>query len=448
MPRYASATAALALCASAAMAYNPEQGDWSKDDPAHLRFMTWNVEDGLCSTATKTNAFNGWNAIARIVAAVKPDVLVLQETADNSGNGDVSGGSIDSVATMETVLELFIHGGADPFRGGTVESYVQAYDPDLDYPFVAVSTVDDGFNRNIILSRYPFADMNGSGQSVIHSWFSLADAYAPGGGSGIRGFQFCEIDLPDDVYAGDLAAGNAHFKAGGGSDDRADRLEAAQNAAYFIDYHYNGAGSGVSDPNNRIFVNQATSILAPEDAVIWGGDWNEDEGSNGRKGPAEWMTRAAVTGGSDGTDRDRSDSSFDTATDHFTGNPDTRGSSKLDYVAWQDSVATPVHQVIVRTNTIPGGAFPPELASFSVPTLLAGIAADHFAVWVDFELPLAESNPCVGDFDKSGAVDAADLAVLIAAWGSSDPQTNLDGVGAVDSSDLAVLLAAWGPCPS
>ncbi len=441
-------TTALTLAlAGGALAYDPDNGDWSKDDPAHLRFMTWNVEDGICSSATKTDSFNGWNGIARIIAAVKPDVLVLQETADNSGNGDVSGGSIDSVATMEAVVELLVHGGADPYRGGTVGSFIQMWDPSLDYPYVAVSTTDDGFNRNIVLSRYPFADINGSGIAVTNNWFSIADAYAPGGGSGIRGFQFCEIDLPDEVYEGDLVAGNAHLKAGGSASDLADRLETAQNVAYYIDYHYNGAGTGVSDPNNRIFSAQPTSVLAPADAVIWGGDWNEDESSNGRKGPAEWMTRAAVTGGTDGTDSDRSDSVYDSAAEHFTGNTDSRGSSKLDYIAWQDSVATPVHQVIVRTNTIQNNAYPSELASFTTPSLLAGLAADHFAVWVDFELPLAVAQPCPGDFNDSGAADSTDLAVLLAAWGNPHPTADLDGSGSVDSADLAILLAAWGPCP-
>jgi len=440
------AAVTLALAGSV-FAYDPANGDWSKDDPAHLRFMTWNVEDGICSTATKTDAFNAWNALARIVAAVKPDVLVLQETADNSANGDVSGGSIDSVVTMENVIELFVHGGADPYRGGTVGSYVQKWDPSVDFPYVAVSATDDGFNRNIVLSRYPFADINGSGVSVTNTWFSIADAYSDGGGPGIRGFQWCEIDLPDEVYAGDVVAGNAHLKAGGSSSDREDRLTAAINIAYYIDYHYNGAGTGVSDPNNRIFSAQPSQILDPEDAIIWGGDWNEDEASNGRKGPAEWMTRAQTTGGTDGTDADRSDSVYDNASEFFTGNTDTRGSSKLDYVAWQDSRATAVHQVVVRTNTIQNDAYPAELASFTVPSLLAGIAADHFPVWVDFELPLAEANPCVGDINGSGTVDSGDLAELLAAWGSGDGGSDLDGSGSVDSGDLAVLLASWGPCP-
>jgi hypothetical protein len=54
------------------------------------------------------------------------------------------------------------------------------------------------------------------------------------------------------------------------------------------------------------------------------------------------------------------------------------------------------------------------------------------------------SNPCPEDVNGSGAVDAADLAALLAGWGTASPDPN--GDGNVDAADLAVLLAAWGPC--
>lgn len=51
---------------------------------------------------------------------------------------------------------------------------------------------------------------------------------------------------------------------------------------------------------------------------------------------------------------------------------------------------------------------------------------------------------CPSDLSGDGMVDAGDLAILLAAWGT--PNADLDGDGTVDSGDLAVLLAAWGPC--
>jgi hypothetical protein len=47
------------------------------------------------------------------------------------------------------------------------------------------------------------------------------------------------------------------------------------------------------------------------------------------------------------------------------------------------------------------------------------------------------------DLDGDGRVDGADLAVLLAAWGSAGGAADLDGDGRVDGADLAVLLSAW-----
>lgn len=55
------------------------------------------------------------------------------------------------------------------------------------------------------------------------------------------------------------------------------------------------------------------------------------------------------------------------------------------------------------------------------------------------------SPPCPADVDQSGAVDAADLGVLLGAWGSAGI-ADLDLDGTVGASDLGVLLGAWGPC--
>ncbi len=58
-----------------------------------------------------------------------------------------------------------------------------------------------------------------------------------------------------------------------------------------------------------------------------------------------------------------------------------------------------------------------------------------------------EGTPCIGDIDGSGAVDGADLGLLLSAWGTDDAQADLDGSGTVDGADLGLLLSAWGACP-
>jgi hypothetical protein len=46
-----------------------------------------------------------------------------------------------------------------------------------------------------------------------------------------------------------------------------------------------------------------------------------------------------------------------------------------------------------------------------------------------------------GDLDRDGDVDAADLALLLSAWGESAGDINGDGTS--DATDLSILLGAW-----
>lgn len=54
---------------------------------------------------------------------------------------------------------------------------------------------------------------------------------------------------------------------------------------------------------------------------------------------------------------------------------------------------------------------------------------------------------CPADITGDGFIDAADLSVLLGAWGACSGCTaDLTGDGAIDAADLSVLLGAWGPC--
>lgn len=388
------------LASTASSQWDPDNAQWRESDPDNLRVMTWNVQDALCSTTTrKREQLGDWHAIVCIVASLRPDVLILQETGDNSGNGTGSG--VDSVANLATTIDLFLHGGNDPFEGGTVTSYVQKYAPGYDLPFVFVSSSNDGFNRNIILSRYPFADLNGDGKSQLSDIpFISPDEWAPGGNGGIRGFMFAEIDLPDEIYEGDVVVGNAHLKAGGGSDDHSDRVRAAQNVGYYIYYLLGGAGTGSPDPHSKVADNpQVTQILTSTTPVIFGGDLNEDEQRNGSTvGPADWLVRGGGFSGSNGTDRDTTDSRYDNATEFFSGSRSTQSSSKLDYLAAWDSIAIDVREFVFLSSAVPSGKHPAELLNYPTPgnpnpALASSTASDHRPVIVDFALPTQVQNP-------------------------------------------------------
>jgi len=449
--------AALAvLSAPAGAQWNPSQGEWGKDDPDDLRVMTWNVEDSLSSTNVKDEALNDWTAMAVTVAAMKPDILIVQEAGDNDGQGTGFGG--DSISELETTISLFLHGGIDGFTDGDpVGAFVQKYDPDFDLPFVFVSAETDGFNRNVILSRYPFGDLNGDLNAKISDIpFLPDDAYAAGGDGGIRGFMFAEIDLPDDRYGGDVVIGNGHLKAFSDDNSQQQRITAAKNVAYYIDFIFYGNGTGTPDPNGAIQPVDCSGnfcideILGPDTPVIIGGDWNEDEGTNGRKGPAAWLTEAEFDDATalDGTDRDQSDSVFDSATNPLTGDPDTRGGSKLDYLAWPDSVASPRRAWIFDSQPLNSTTAPEEFFGVPSPRQLSGMI-DHLPVLADF--PLAEpAAACPADLSGDGLVDGSDLGQVLLAWspiGPVESPADLDGDAVVDGADLGLLLLAWGACP-
>jgi hypothetical protein len=53
------------------------------------------------------------------------------------------------------------------------------------------------------------------------------------------------------------------------------------------------------------------------------------------------------------------------------------------------------------------------------------------------------------DLFRDGAVNGADLGILLIQWGVANANTvsDINHDGRVDGSDLAALLAFWGPCP-
>lgn len=397
--------AVIAVCAGAAAAqaqWNPNNRQWGKDDPDDYRVMTFNIQDRVCSTNAKQESQNSWTAIAIQIAAARPDVLVMVECGDNSGNGTGTAqgyNTVDTVQRLTDTLNMLVHGGTDPYVAGNpaVTAYVTKYAaPGYDLPYIYVSDQDDAFNRNVVLSRFPLADLNGDFRSAIGTFNLVADAAVPyytAGNAGIRGFMFAEINLPDDRYGGDFVMGGGHLKSGGAAQDLADRLAASQRIAYYIDAVFNGLGTSTPDPHARCTnFPRVTKVLTAQTPVAWSGDFNEDELNNGRDGPALWMTRAAAVspGATDGTDRDRTDSSYDDSRDPFTNNRNTQGSganNKLDYICWQDSIATLRRSFVFRASTMPAGTTPPEFDSF--PGLYFNISAftDHRAVVADFILP-------------------------------------------------------------
>lgn len=424
--------------------FNPSQGQWLKDDPDHVRVMTWNIGDNLTASQTKTDGFNGWTAVVRIVAALEPDVLLLQEAADDNG--------ADSVSQVQQTLLEFRNGNGDP-NTGTLGITEIALTPGYDLPHAYIlGNATDGFNRNIILSRFPITDLNGDGQAAADDFFIQGDQWAPGGDGGIRGFSWAEIDLPDQTYAGDLVVGNSHLKAFGDCNSYNQRQRAAMNISYFIQYYWNGNGGPATDPNNAINNPASGSVLDPDTPVVWGGDWNNTpttqlDSCNGNPGvgqnPVEWITRGDL-GSGNGPDRDGTDAMRDFAqVPGSGGDSSTQSASKLDYLAWQDSIATAANQFIFNAGST-SFPLPQPVASGPRPTLMSGIASDHRPVIVDFILPAQATTgpPVISNFSASPQNVAFTQTLNLSAT-VFDPDGS--ALGAVDFFEDSNNNAAYDP---
>jgi hypothetical protein len=66
---------------------------------------------------------------------------------------------------------------------------------------------------------------------------------------------------------------------------------------------------------------------------------------------------------------------------------------------------------------------------------------ESYVTW-DISFPVVPS----GDINLDGYVDAADLGLLLAAWGNPG-EADIDGSGSVDSVDLGILMTQWKPPP-
>ena len=63
---------------------------------------------------------------------------------------------------------------------------------------------------------------------------------------------------------------------------------------------------------------------------------------------------------------------------------------------------------------------------------------------------ICKVDPCPGDITNGGTVDATDLSIVLAAWGTNGQgefQADIDNSGLVAGGDLALVLGGWGPCP-
>ena len=95
----------------------------------------------------------------------------------------------------------------------------------------------------------------------------------------------------------------------------------------------------------------------------------------------------------------------------------------------------------------------PPLHSWPFDTVLSGASGDT-TICIDFEITFSNGAVCIdtlcielpgcgvpGDVDMDGDCDIDDLLALLAAWGTNDPNADLNGDGIVNIDDLLILLS-------
>ncbi len=105
-------------------------------------------------------------------------------------------------------------------------------------------------------------------------------------------------------------------------------------------------------------------------------------------------------------------------------------------------VAVPLVGLILK----PGADAGPPGDDTSGPQTPAVAAASAGPVDAD-EDGVPDVCDCPADFTGDMIVEAADLAILLGAWGESKREHgDLTADGIVNAFDLAILLGSWGPC--
>jgi hypothetical protein len=107
---------------------------------------------------------------------------------------------------------------------------------------------------------------------------------------------------------------------------------------------------------------------------------------------------------------------------------------------WSSTGVQTGSTVVSTQMTLPAGL---PLGTLNLTVTANGIASDPYVFW--------NPNPsCVADLNLDGQVNGADMAVVLAGWGTPAASTgggDLTGDGMIGGDDLGVVLAAWGPCP-
>ncbi|MFO0828984.1 MAG: GC-type dockerin domain-anchored protein [Phycisphaerales bacterium] len=104
-------------------------------------------------------------------------------------------------------------------------------------------------------------------------------------------------------------------------------------------------------------------------------------------------------------------------------------------------------------SAVPGGVWPSATLSFTAASGFNSVVVhynnapacgcDYGVIFMADNMKVTPKPGPAADLNGDTKVDAADLAILLGAWGTSNPAADLNHDGIVNGADLGSLLGAW-----
>ena len=334
---------------------SPQRGLLDRWHPEDLRIMSWNMYNFDCVNISDERS----DAMARVLLALDPDVIVFQEIILSSGDVDAS--------ELRLWLEANVGTG----------------------PWYMHDGIDTGI-RNVIASRLEL--------DMLEIQTDPAPLNSP------RGATMARVDCPDDRWSTDLYLIGVHFKAFGDCDSELKRQGAADSIANWIG-DLRTPGDVVDLPvETPIFVlgdmNFYSHGLQPERTLLNGDIMDEDR--FGPDIPGDWD-------GSGLTDlRPAQLISGETWT--LWGDDDYEP-SRTDRLITTNSVLKRQNMFVLNTTALTSDVL--DRYGLQLDDTTREVASDHLPVVVD----LRDAGFCTSDVDDDGVVGVNDILEIIASWG-------------------------------
>ncbi len=290
-----------------------------RDQEAELRVVTYNVNwNSLFEDVNAKRAAR----FARLVVALNPDVLALQEVGmspqDRGKTGSRKRTAADVLKVMNAVAPL--PAGTPQLRSGQAEAGRNAAGGGW-YAFQG--------GDNVIVSKYPL-------QMTAHRTLP----------EGERELAIALVDLPDEQFRFDLYVLSNHFKCCGGTDNDPQRQQQADAVVSWL--------RDARTPGGQVDLPAATPIIVLGDLNLVGGPQPlatlvdgdiSNEAVYGADSTPDW----------DGTALTDAHPRHNVAgSDDYTWRDDTQQykPGRLDYIIYSDSVLEVVKSFVLNTTTM------------------------------------------------------------------------------------------------